>query len=287
MSRISIGQLNNHRAAQAFCDFLKSRNVNAWTEKQDNGFIILIDDMAAEDFACAELREFLSDPSDPKYLDASWNEGTPDRVFIPTAATNGDGFKQFLGRAGAITRLLVFISVAVTLLTSFGNNIDITKYLLIADITQYRGSLDEILSGQIWRLLTPIFLHFMVIHILFNMMWLWDLGGNVERIQSSGFLLFFVISIGILSNIIQYLSSGPAFGGMSGVVYGLLGYTWIRSLKKSSGYQLPKSVIMLMIGWLLLGYTGLIGPIGNAAHLSGLILGMLYGFVWYLKESTR
>ena len=59
----------------------------------------------------------------------------------------------------------------------------------------------------------------MVLHILFNMMWLWDLGGMIEKQQSSQFLIFFVISIGILSNIIQYLSSGPAFGGSEWAVF--------------------------------------------------------------------
>jgi len=40
----------------------------------------------------------------------------------------------------------------------------------------------------------------------------------------------------------------------------------------------------MMIGWLVLGFTGWIGPIGNAAHLSGLLLGMAYGFVWNQYE---
>jgi len=286
MLKIPIGQLSSQRAAQAFCDYLKTKNIDAWTEAEDAHFLIVIHDQAAEDFACAELRQFLNNPNDSKYLDASWNQGTTDFSINSANKTTpaGSGFKHFISRSGTMTRSLVIISIIVTLITSFGSNIELTKYLMIADITQYRGGLNEILSGQVWRLLTPIFLHFMVIHILFNMMWLWDLGGTVERIQSAQFLLFFVVSIGVMSNLIQYLSSGPAFGGMSGVVYGLLGFTWIRSLKANSGYQLPRSIIGLMLAWLVLGYTGLIGPIGNAAHLSGLILGMAYGFGWNQYE---
>ena len=285
-NRIPIGQLNNQRAALAFCDYLKTKNIQAWIENKQAIFIVLINDPTAEDFSSAELRDFLNNPSDSKYLDASWNEGSTDLNYSEnvTKYFSMTSFKAFIKRSGAMTRSLVLISVGITLMTSFGNNIDITKYLLIADITQFNGTLTEIYSGQIWRLLTPIFLHFMLIHILFNMMWLWDLGGSVEKKQSPLFLLFFVVSIGIMSNIIQYLSSGPNFGGMSGVVYGLLGYTWIRSLKPSSGYQLPKSIVMLMLGWLALGYTGWIGPIGNEAHLSGLILGMAYGFAWNQYE---
>ena len=286
MDKLSIGQLNNQRAAQAFCDYLKTKNINAWIEPKDATYLIYIDNLSAEDYSCAELREFLTNPSDSKYLDASWNEGVTDLKIKKPLSNNEKSlhWKRFLSRSGIMTKLLVIISVGLTLITSFGDNMEITRHLLISDITQYKGSLIEVTEGELWRLVTPIFLHFMVIHILFNMMWLWDLGGTVERIQSKGFLLFFVISIGILSNLIQYYSNGPAFGGMSGVVYGLLGYTWIRSLNVRSGYQLPKSIIGLMLAWLVLGYTGLIGAIGNAAHLSGLILGMAYGFAWNQNE---
>ena len=286
MSKIAIGRLNNLRAAQAFCDYLKSKGIEAWNEGENSQYVVLISDPQAEDFSSAELRDFLQDPSNRKYLDASWNEG--DSNLSISSFNNGQagntGFTQFFSRTGKMTRALVLISIFVTLITNFGDNIQITKYLLIADITDYQGGLKEIFSGQFWRLLSPIFLHFMVIHILFNMMWLWDLGGVVEKRQSSSFLLFFVVSIGIMSNIIQFLASGPAFGGMSGVVYGLLGYTWIRSLKSNSGYLLHKGIVVMMIGWLILGYTGWIGPIGNAAHLSGLLFGMAYGFAWNQYE---
>ncbi len=286
MLKIAIGHLNNQRATQAFCDYLKSKGIDAWSERENTQYVVLISDSQAEDFASAELRDFLQDPSNNKYLDASWNEGDSKLSIAPfgTGQSSNNSFSQFLSRTGIMTRTLVLISILVTLVTNFGENIQITKYLMIADITYYQGGLTEIFSGQIWRVLTPIFLHFMVIHILFNMMWLWDLGGLVEKKQSSLFLLFFVVSIGIMSNIIQFLASGPAFGGMSGVVYGLLGYTWIRSQKTNSGYFLHKGIVVIMIGWLILGYTGWIGPIGNAAHLSGLLFGMAYGFAWNQYE---
>ncbi|MCP4271666.1 MAG: rhomboid family intramembrane serine protease [Gammaproteobacteria bacterium] len=286
MLKIAIGHLNNQRAAQAFCDYLKSKGINAWNEGENNQYVVQISDTQAEDFASAELRDFLQDPSDKKYLDASWNEGDSN-ISIASFGTGQSGnnsFSQFLSRTGIMTRTLVLISILVTLITNFGENIQITNYLYIADTTHYQGGLTEIFSGQIWRLLTPVFLHFLVIHILFNMMWLWDLGGVVEKRQSALFLLFFVVSIGIMSNVIQFLATGPKFGGMSGVVYGLLGYTWIRSQKKNSGYFLHKGIVIMMIGWLILGYTGWIGPIGNAAHLSGLLLGMAYGFAWNQYE---
>jgi len=282
MNKIAIGSVNNHRAAQAFCDYLKTQNINAWTEQEQAVFNLFIDNEKSEDLASAELREFLNNPNGSKYLHASWNEGST-AIKMSSATKNSSAFdiKEFLSRAGFMTRALVIISVLITAVTAYGSNIELTQWLFISVPSTQSSGLIEIYAGEYWRLLTPIFLHFMTIHILFNMMWLWDLGGNVERIQSSKFLIFFVVTVGILSNLFQYYSSGhSAFGGMSGVVYGLLGYTWIRSLKANSGYFLPKSIVAFMLGWLVLGYTGLIGPIANGAHLAGMVLGVLLGLVW-------
>ena len=275
---ITIGRINNPRAAQAFCDYMKTRQVKVIYEHREDQFVLLLERPEDEDFACAELRSFLSNPQDPKYLDASWSHGTTDRWFTFQGAGKGEGLKRFWRRAGLVTKSLVLISVAVTLLTAFGDYYPLTRLLMISDPAIWQGQLTEVFSGQIWRLLTPIFLHFMVLHILFNMMWLWDLGGKIERKESSFFLLFFVFSSGLISNLIQYFSSGPGFGGMSGVVYALLGYVWIRSEKTGSGYDLNSAIVTLMLIWLILGYTGILGPIGNAAHLSGLLIGVAYGF---------
>jgi len=280
MERITIGRINNPRAAQAFCDYMRSHNISVTFEAIDGLYHLFITDQETEDFTCAELREFLSNPDNPKYLDASWNEGSADFRTPMNLGSSGTMLRGFWVRAGTVTKSLTFISIAVTLFTVFGENAALTRWLTIADPFTWQGSLTEVFSGQIWRLITPIFLHFMVLHILFNMMWLWDLGGAIERNQSSGFLLFFVFSIGMLSNIIQYLSHGPAFGGMSGVVYGLLGYIWMRSRNPRSGYHLNNAIVGLMLVWLVLGFTGILGPIGNAAHLSGLILGVAYGLGW-------
>jgi GlpG protein len=284
---ITIGRINNHRAALAFCDYLAVNNIPAKIlDDSDGHFLISIEHPDDEDFACAAFRDFLANPNQQKYLDASWQHGQT-QYKVSTNGTSSVNLKQFLQRAGFATKLFVAISVLVTLITGFGEQYNISRYLFIADVLDYQGALVEIKNGQLWRLVTPIFMHFMIIHILFNMMWLWDLGGTVERIQSTSFLVLFIISSGILSNLVQYLSSGPAFGGMSGVVYALLGYTWIRSRQMGSGYNLSNSIVGFMLIWLALGFTGYLGPIGNAAHLSGLIIGMAYGLLWNIYAPKR
>jgi GlpG protein len=115
------------------------------------------------------------------------------------------------------------------------------------------------------------------IHILFNMLWLYDLGGMIERRLGTLQLLLMVTAIGVASNLAQYFVSGPRFGGMSGVVYGLLGYIWIRGkLDPGSGFFLHPTIAMMMLIWLLFGYTGALN-MANTVHTVGLITGLAWG----------
>ena len=139
----------------------------------------------------------------------------------------------------------------------------------------------EVLHGQIWRLATPIFLHFGILHILFNMMWLWDLGRAIEWTKGWKFLGAFILVSGIVSNIAQYaITQSPNFGGMSGVVYALLGYIWMQGrVNPALGIALHQSTVVMMIAWFVLCWTGLLGPIANWAHTAGLAIGVAWGFL--------
>ena len=112
------------------------------------------------------------------------------------------------------------------------------------------------------------------------MMWLKDLGHMIERKHGPIYLLIMVLLLGVFSNIGQFMVRGPNFGGMSGVVYGLLGYIWIRSrLDPFSGLYVSKQNVILMIAWFFLCLSGLMGNVANVAHGVGLAGGMVWGFL--------
>ncbi len=139
-------------------------------------------------------------------------------------------------------------------------------------------------SGQYWRLITPAFIHFGWLHIVFNSLWLWDLGSKVERVMGSFNMLALFLVIALVSNVAQFVFGGPGlFGGMSGVVYGLLGFSWVGPLLQPHWNVQPTPGIMLfMVGWLLLCVFGIVevlgfGAIANAAHVGGLLTGAVLG----------
>jgi GlpG protein len=142
------------------------------------------------------------------------------------------------------------------------------------------GFLTEVRHGEYWRLITPIFIHMGLWHLLFNMLWLKDLGSMIEARKGSLTLALMVLIVAVLSNIAQFLDTGGGFGGMSGVVYGLFGYVWMRGrYDPASGLRLHPTNVILMVGWFFLCLARLpfMPDIANAAHGVGLVIGMIWG----------
>ena len=175
--------------------------------------------------------------------------------------------------------LLVFLSLVGCLLGT-------SDHSLFSALTFGRPQ-----EGEYWRLITPMFLHFGITHLVFNMFWLAFLGSKIERQGGSIHLCVLVLVVGIASNLGQYLWTGLThFGGMSGVIYGLLGYLWMcYKLTPKEVYFIPAELFWCMIGWLLLCATGFIEillgmGIANAAHVFGLSVGIILGFIFGLLE---
>jgi len=139
--------------------------------------------------------------------------------------------------------------------------------------------------GQWWRWVTPAFLHFSLLHIVFNGLWTWEFGHRIERQLGSVALLVLFLLIAALSNQAQAFFGGPGlFGGMSGVVYGLLGFNWVaaRLCPRWASLAPPQGIMAFMLIWLLLCLFGVVevlgfGAIANAAHVGGLLAGAGFG----------
>lgn len=183
---------------------------------------------------------------------------------------------------GDYTFTMVMISVALYVLsfTQMGELLFSSLFIGKVDSSLFL----EVSKGQVWRLITPIFLHMSFLHILFNMLWFKDLGYLIEFNFGKKFLLQFVLGTGLISNLGQYFVSGPQFGGMSGVLYGMLGFIWVyKQLHREFEYAIPRFDLGMMIGWFFLCLTGVLGPIANTAHGAGLVAGMIWAVFYRLR----
>jgi len=188
-----------------------------------------------------------------------------------------------------VTSSLLAMSLYIALISRLGQNYEaIYPYF----ITLYNDpGLIEIRHGQVWRLITPIFIHFGLMHLAFNLTMTWQLGSLLERRFGPLHFSGLVLILAIVSNLAQFYTSGPAFGGLSGVLYGLFGYFWIGSkLNPYFGYQINPGAVKMLLIWFALcwvDFFGLLGDIkvANMAHTGGLITGMILAYLGSLKHS--
>jgi len=194
-----------------------------------------------------------------------------------------------------ITLLLIFLGVLGALLVEVDQGYEYISLLTMQPISLQGdrlllASMDYGLQlGQWWRLITPVFLHFGILHIVFNGLWVWEFGRRIEGLLGHWRMLGLALLVGVGSNLAQYYWQGPSlFGGLSGLLYGLLGFLAVWQRRRFLPDPLPNSVILFMLVWLVLCMSGAVnlfvdGSIANAAHVSGLLIGAALAFMASLK----
>jgi GlpG protein len=136
----------------------------------------------------------------------------------------------------------------------------------------------DVKSGEVWRVITPIFLHMSILHLVFNMLWLADLGSMIEMRKGTLLYVALILCAAIIPCVVQNYWHGPRFGGMSGVVYALFGYCWMKGrYEPHEGIGVSQQTVAIMLVWLFICMTGLLGPVANAAHVAGLVVGVTFG----------
>lgn len=202
--------------------------------------------------------------------------------------------KQYL-KAFPATVCLILLAALLALWTQLGKDLSIVAYFSISPFEVYGNQvrfmpLEEVLAqAQYWRLFTPALLHFSVLHLVFNLLWVWDIGRKLEHLLGSLVWIFGVLIIALASNVLQYqINTNPLFGGLSGVVYGLIGFAWLTPmLIKSWPPVISRQLMMFFVVFLAIGYTDIpqligLGNIANTAHSIGLAAGLALSIVYFL-----
>jgi len=140
-----------------------------------------------------------------------------------------------------------------------------------------------------WRFLTSIFLHGGLAHLLYNLFALALFGSILEKlIGRKKFLTVFFLS-GLLANLVAVNFYSSSLGA-SGAIYGILGcLTIIRPRMVVWVYSLPMPMFVAAILWIAGSILGIFIPdsTGHIAHLSGIIVGLLFGFLIRMRMPRK
>jgi GlpG protein len=289
-----IGHLESEMAARTISDYLYANGIENQVEADRDGtWALWIDDEDQLATARTFFEEYRTDRSNPKFaaagreaqekreLETQKNKAAQRRTYDSSRL-----FPSGIGGIGRLTVFLVAVCALVALVSNFGKNLShlqplfITEFNISGQLIGWEKGLPEIRHGQVWRLVTPIFIHFGVVHLLFNMLWIVDLGTMVERRQGARLLALLIVVIAVPSNLAQYAMQAPNFGGMSGVVYGLIGYIWVRGkFDPASGLFLHSSTVTMAVVWYFLCLAQIIPHVANTVHTVGFAVGLSWGFV--------
>ncbi len=341
-----IGTLENSELAQRFCDYLVTQSISAICDSEsdqaDSEWNVWVHDERQIDEAKRELANFRGDPEGTRYqvkreatrirqeqiaaeLAAQKRAAESARVANVSKTALGEPIRAPLKQSGIpVTIAVIILSIIASLTTHFGQprgsrvpgKITLEekayKTLSFVDRKEFDKSgkdpFASVETGQVWRFVTPMFLHGDEFHLLFNMVWIYFLGSVIEKLQGSAFLAVLLVTTQIAGMLLQVMlpdtavlqpifqgtpfeflaktmSGSPFAIGASGAVYGLFGFLWIRP-KVDPGYpiHLVQTNIVLMLGWLVICITPLIGDVANGAHIGGLLAGMGFGFAGKLKR---
>jgi membrane associated rhomboid family serine protease len=196
-------------------------------------------------------------------------------------------FEAALGTETPITRLFVGLCLGGYAMALLGaGEFEIFGGLPKSEVLRLGGTTAELALKEPWRLLSPMFVHFGVLHLGLNMMTLVDLGNLLERLlRPARFatLLCLTVISGFALSTWYYGVLAPApvvTGGISGGLFGLvatlIGYLYARKDPAWKGMM-----IRLVLYSLLFAFAF---PVNNAAHLGGLLLGLPMGYFFYKER---
>ncbi|WP_169977053.1 rhomboid family intramembrane serine protease [Tautonia rosea] len=308
-----IGLLPEEQALR-FADYLLTLGITSRIVGGPNGCAVWIHREDQLDQARDELRQFQENPNAPRYLDARREAEAVrrrrDKEERDYQRRTVDLRNRLQGASslGPVTRGLVTLCVALFLfnwfvyrgsfLSPLSNALYFTEWYVTEDRQLANRGLDPIAGGQIWRLVTPTLLHGNLLHLFFNMYMLVLLGGAVERRRRRGEYVILLLVAAVLSDVAQFFlpdlftvpsARGPdaPFVGMSGVLYALFGYAWMRGkYDPASGLQLHPQTVVLLLAWLVICAFNLLGPIANTAHVAGLLVGVGFAFASMARDGV-
>ncbi|HCH50594.1 MAG TPA: rhomboid protease GlpG [Proteus sp.] len=264
---IHIITLSNPQLADLFVNYMATQHVRIHTQVESQQVSLWLEDQQQLEMVEKELKTFLREPFHPRYQAASWQAGNPQSTGIKYRPSFS--LKNMVQQSGPLTVLVVILCVLIYIWQQVVGDYDVMIHLA--------WPYDESLNLEIWRYITPAFVHFSLTHIAFNLAMWWYLASQTEQKLGTGKLFVIMLVSALFSNWAQSLFTESNFGGLSGVVYALIGYVGLTGLRHpEKGIGVPTGLIIFSIIWIVAGQMGALGDsIANAAHFAGFLIGLL------------
>ena len=292
-----IGTLPSETDARRLGDYLLTHGMRNRVEAGSRGdWQLWIEHDDHVDQATAQYRQFTANPVDPRYVEAAPAARQVRKQETRESDQRRRNFTDVRTSWAALPHggMVVTMSVAALCVvvyvfeqTRFAD--ELFRWMLFyvprgERTFGLRDAFAQISQGQLWRLFTPALLHANLGHIFFNVWAFVNVGGMIEVRKGRGTMLAIVLLGAAISSSAQAFwdgvtpGGGVGFVGLSGVVYAAFGFAWIRGrVSPQERVGLHPQTVGLMLGWLVLCITGLLGPIANAAHVVGLAVGSAIG----------
>jgi GlpG protein len=308
-----IGLLETEADAERLAAYLVTEGIAAQAESDGDGWAIWVRDENHLERARQEFADFRHNPNDPRYQGverAAESMRREEERRRERARKNVVTMRGRWGRLSARRRPLVLTMIALSVFVGMASNMGkdqnggVMRTLLFCSAEHLRNlqwnqnnltdRLIDVRHGELWRLITPIFVHYGSMHLAFNMVMFYQLGSLIEDRRGTWRFGLMTLAIAALSNGAQALvpiawGGSPFAAGMSGVVYGLFGYVWMKTLYAPElGLYVSRTTVVILMAWLLLGIAGALDSstarIANWAHAVGFLAGVAIG---YLPEAWK
>lgn len=252
-------------------------------EPEDRQYLLIMpENCHNETQILAEMQTFAQNPHAAKYSNTSWEQGE----LLPKQPLMQWRWRREFWQAKTYQKIP--FTVAVTLLcilvylaecwTIYVQNSDI-----ILQALHYPAN--AVQQSELWRYVSHAIVHLGLWHLAFNLCFWWIFAGAIERQLGSIPLILLTFTSAIISGMSQNYFSGADFFGLSGVVYAVLGFVLIEDKFAAKRFHLPDGFLTMLIVGLALGFIApTIGiQIGNAAHISGFVVGVLFSTIDILR----
>ncbi len=296
----SITRIANHDEALLAGAHLVSNGVECKVSEESNGescLWVMNEDHLPQ--ARELLAQFMADPNKEKYREAvefarrlaRQQEEQIEAADKQAQEYNEDArrLRNMMTAPAPLTIGLILLLIGIWLLPSFNKDLSDVFLNWLSFTTPGSTLTQTLLSGEIWRLASPVLLNppllderggisfIGVIGLIFNVLWLRDLGGLIERREGTWRFLALFALFAALPNLMQYGTWGIIPACFSGVVYGMLAYLWMRGKHDPRyGIKLNPGLLWFMLIWM--GFILMASQFTMLLPVGGLLAGAGAGY---------